>query len=269
MVKIRAKQIVSGKALRLFGSLLFSFAVSLLGVAAIGLTFFAFDSKKVNLLFLRFGSYSFYVKVALAVIICFIGLILLSNGKKRSTLSVCRTVSDNSFSGEAKKSFSFLLYLGVKILFALCWSFVYLLPFFICLASLLMSLSQGPLEKNVFTAWASGCAVLLIIGIAFLFVTLQRYSAWRYYLCFHKYGVIPALYKSLEKTEDRCVKIALFKLSMLGWILSCLLLLPIVYVWPYYSVSTAYYILKGANQEDESDEEEKRFTAVFEIIREQ
>lgn len=266
MVKIKAKQIISGRVLKLFMNMLFSSAVSLSGAAIIFAALFYYESEWVKNIFLSFGESSFIIRAAVTALACLAGLCLFAFGKKRKAFYICRAVSFNQFPNSLKKTFSFLLFLSIKLLFTLCWGFVYLFPSAVCAAFLIMSLSQGAMEKNVFTAWISGCCVLLIIGIAFMFVTLQRYSAWKYYLCIEKNSVVSALYKSLEKTEGRCLEIALFKLSMLGWILSCALLLPAVYVLPYYSVSTALLILKGKQKEEALNE--KNPPAVFEIIRE-
>lgn len=265
MIKIKAKQIITGKVPSLFFKLFLSFIVSLLGTAVVTASLLGFDNETVRKVFsVRFGEYSFALRIASSVIMCLFGLMLLALGKKSQTMYVCRSVSKKSFNC---KSFSFLLYLAVKTLFMLCWGFVFVLPSAVCVSFLIMSLSQGPMEKNVFISWASGCAVLLIIGLAFLFVTAQRYSAWKYYLCSEKNGVVSALYKSIEKTEGRCLEIAAFKLSMTGWLMSCLLIIPVVYVAPYISVSNALFVLRGKTQE--KTVEQKLLPAVFEIIREQ
>ncbi len=267
MVKIKAKQLISGKVTRVFFKLLLSFVIFSVGAAAVFSAFWGFDNSKVNAFFQGlFGEYSFYAKAALVILFCLLGLLLIAVGVKRSALAVCRTVSNNSFSGSTGKSFSFFLYLCVKTLFLICWGFVFLFPSAICASFLFMSLSRGALEKNVFLSWVLGSVALFIIGLAFLFVISQRYSAWKYYLCLEKYGVMTALYKSLEKTQGRCFSIAAFRLSMLGWLLSCLLVFPVIYVAPYYGVSSAYFILKGEPKKEKQQEE--RLPAVFEIIRE-
>ena len=269
MVKIRAKQLISGKTPKLFVLLLFFALAAASGFALVGIAAVSLDGKTAETLFSRFGVKSVYFRAALSAAGIISGLIILAWGKKHSALTACRAAFENSFSGGIKKTFSFLIYICVKTLFSLCWAFLYLLPSAVCLLFLIISLSQGPVEKNVFTVWASGCAVLFIIGTAFLFVTLQRYSAWKYYLCLEKNGVISSLYASLEKTGGRCLEIALFKLSMLGWILSCLSVAAAVYVLPYYSVSAAYCIMKGSREKRETPKEERILPAVFRVVKEQ
>ncbi|MCR4563393.1 MAG: hypothetical protein K5755_02005 [Clostridiales bacterium] len=261
MVKIKAKQLLSGRITGAFFYLLFSFAVSLAGAAAVIFSLVILSGEEIKLPF----EISSAVRIAAGVIFIVFGLFLISLGKNMGEKKVGETVSGKGFYVSVKKSFQFLLYLCVKTLFTLCWAFLYLLPCGVCLSFLIMSLSQGAMEKNVLYSWITGCIALLLSGLFFLFVTFQRYSLWGYYLC-QRNGVISSLYKSLEKTDGRSVKIAFFKLSMLGWVLSCVFVFPVVFVLPYYRVCVCLFATGYKEKEDEKKREEIP-PAVFRIIR--
>lgn len=267
MVRITAKKILVGNVFLTFLFLFFACLVSLLGVLFVTAGCLLIMDKTVKDFFItQFGENALIPRIVVCVLAVFLGLILFSLGKNLRAKRIYEAVTGESAVCSLKKSFHFLLYYAIKTLFTLAWGFVYFLPCAICASSLVMSLSQGAMEKNIFYSWVAGCVVLLSVGFGFLFVTLQRYSVWQYYLCDEDNGVISALYKCLDKTKDRCVKIALFKLSMLGWILSCFLVLPIIYVLPYYNVSVALFSLdKGENEQEKKREEFP--PAVFRIIR--
>lgn len=268
MIKNRAGALLYKRVFRSFLPLFFAAVISLSGLAIFGVAIWLYNSEKLGkTLSGVFGKNASFSALPVTVLICVFGLLVFSFGKKRSAMFVCKRALNGIFSSDA---FSFLLYIAVRTLYTLCWGFICLLPSVICAVSLFVRLSSSPVERNVFAVWAAGSASLFLTGLGFLFVILQRYSAWKYYLCRKKYGVISSLYKCLEKTEGRAVKIALFKLSMLGWILSCLAVFPAVYVLPYYELSTALFILEGENENQESKEyAAARFNAVFQVIREQ
>ena len=266
MIKIKAKRLLMGTVLKLFFSFVLAGTVSLIGLLTVFVAAFGTGNDTVKDFFSEtFSQYASVIRIAACVLTVLFGLFIFSLGRNIGAAILCRAVSDKRPVCSAKRAFEFLLLYAVKSLFTLCWGFVFLLPSAVCSSFLIMSLSQGAMEKNVFFSWLTGCIVLFVIGLCFTFVTLQRYSLWKYYLC-RDGGVISSLFKSLEKTRDRSVKIALFKLSMLGWILSCVFIVPVVYVLPYYRVSTALFSLEERENEQEKKREEIP-PAVFEIIK--
>ena len=267
MIRISAKKMLVGNVFLTFLFLFFAYLVSLIGLIIVTAGSLTVTDKTIKDFFeTQFGENALLPRIALSVFAITFGLVLFSLGKNLGVKKVYKMITGINTACSLKKSFRFLLYYAVKILFSLCWGFVYFLPCAICVSSLAMSLSQGAMERNIFYSWAAGCVVLFVVGLGFTFVTLQRYSAWQYYLCEDDNGVISALYKCLDRTKDRCVKIALFKLSMLGWILSCLLVFPIFYVLPYYSVSVALFSL-GKGEVGQEKKREEIPPAVFRIIR--
>jgi len=267
MIRISAKKMLVGNIFLTFLFLFFAYLVSFLGLIIVTAGSLLITDKTVKGFFeTQFGENALIPRIVLSIIAITFGLILFSLGKNLRAKRVYEMITGVNTACSLKKSFRFLLYYAVKILFSLCWGFVYFLPCTVCISFLAMSLSQGAMERNIFYSWVAGCIVLFLVGSGFTFVTLQRYSVWQYYLCEDDNGVISALYKCLDTTKDRCLKTAVFKMSMLGWILSCVLVFPIFYVLPYYSVSVALFSL-GKGKVGQEKKREEIPPAVFRIIR--
>ena len=206
------------------------------------------------------------VKATACILTAIAGLYLFALGRKLKAQKINALIFGTRFSPSLRKTLAFLLMYAVKFLFSLCWLFVYLLPCAVCTSCLIMSLSQGAMEKRIFYSWVSGCIVLFITGIVFTALTLGRYSLWQRYLCLDGYSVISALYKGIDETTGRIGKIFLFRLSMLGWIASCAFVLPAFFVLPYCNAAVALYELGTGQKEDEKKREEVP-PAVFKVIR--
>ena len=267
MTGITAKKLLMGRMFRVFLSLLTAFFVSVSGVGLIVGAVYLFNGAMFEKAFGSFinGKSEIYKNIFCSLF-AVLGAFLFALGKNIGAKRVCKTISGDKFVLSFKKTVQFLLCFCIRVLFTLCWGFLYILPCAVCTSFLLMSLSQGAMERNVLYSWITGSVVLLFLGLFFLFVTVQRYSLWEYYLCREDGGVISSLYKSLEKTEGRCVKIALFRISMLGWILSCVLIVPAVFVLPYYRVSVMLFSLDISEKEQEKKREEIP-PAVFKVIK--
>ena len=76
--------------------------------------------------------------------------------------------------------------------------------------------------------------ILFIIGSAFLYITLKRYSMTSaiIFSCDEK-DSLKIIEKSIEIMNGKSISFSLFNISFWGWALSCLMLVPIIYVLPY------------------------------------
>ena len=91
----------------------------------------------------------------------------------------------------------------------------------------------------------SGSAVLLAVGAVFSFCTVQRYAAAPYIAAIRPCtGVRSAINASARIMQGRYLSCAAFKLSFAPWLLSCLLVVPALFVWPYYRQACAVWILE-------------------------
>lgn len=133
--------------------------------------------------------------------------------------------------------------LGRKIVLALLY---FALPAAVYAASF-ACLFYGPAYMNeemsrVIGAMGMLFAALLSLLFAILYgIHIQKFFLSKYYLVIENLGVWEALKKSKHASRGKRGDIFLFHLSFLPGFLSCLLLLPSLYVQPYYSASATIY----------------------------
>ena len=77
--------------------------------------------------------------------------------------------------------------------------------------------------------------------VGFLLIRLQRYFLAQYYLLDQETSVRKAIRASIHASRGICDEIFAFKLSFLPWGIASILVLPLLYVSPYYSMSSLLY----------------------------
>ena len=133
--------------------------------------------------------------------------------------------------------------LGRMILWALLY---FALPIVVLGASLWV-LDYGPYYMNLDMCYVIGSmglmfTVLLTVFFGFFYVVaMQKFFLARYYVTNENLGVWEALKKSRHATKGKRGEILLFRLSFLPWFLSCALVLPCLYVQPYYEISAMLF----------------------------
>ena len=133
--------------------------------------------------------------------------------------------------------------LGRMILWALLY---FALPIVVLGASLWV-LDYGPYYMNLDMCYVIGSmglmfTVLLTVFFGFFYaVAIQKFFLARYYVTNENLGVWEALKKSRHATKGKRGEILLFRLSFLPWFLSCALVLPCLYVQPYYEISAMLF----------------------------
>ncbi len=91
----------------------------------------------------------------------------------------------------------------------------------------------------------TGSAVLLLLGAGFAFCAVQRYAAATYIVALRpKTKARSAISASAKIMQGRYISCAAFKLSFLPWLLSCVLIVPTLFVWPYYKQACAIWVLE-------------------------
>ena len=164
----------------------------------------------------------------------------LSEGESPELLSIF-----NCFSG---RQYFRALSLQIHILGRmLLWALLYFaLPAAVLGASLWV-LNYGPDYMNLDMCYVIGsmgflfAALLLLFFGLFYAVAMQKFFLARYYVTNENLGVWEALKKSRHATKGKRGEILLFHLSFLPWFLSCVLVIPCLYVQPYYENSAMLY----------------------------
>lgn len=89
-----------------------------------------------------------------------------------------------------------------------------------------------------------GTALLLFISLVFSGVSVQKYSKAVYFFAGNEaVSVMNAIRMSAASTQGKLMKIFCFKCSFLPWLMSGILLLPLMFVLPYYEESFIFYCM--------------------------
>lgn len=126
--------------------------------------------------------------------------------------------------------------------------FLHLLLFLILPATLAASVFLRVRSSAVSAASLSvniiGTAVLLFISLVFYGVSVQKYSKAVYFFAGNgAVSVVNAIKMSTASTQGKLMKIFCFKCSFLPWLMSGILLLPLMFVLPYYEESFIFYCM--------------------------
>lgn len=145
-----------------------------------------------------------------------------------------------------KLSFSrFVTAISVSILkffLSVAWSAFYLLPCAVVSATLYYSVISNDYTFNVMLTLFVSAIILFIIGISFLYITLKRYSMCNFVIFSGtETDSIKVIAKSVELIEKNTIRYSFYRLSLLGWVSSCILIFPAFYVLPYIKMARYSY----------------------------
>ena len=254
-VKIKSQTIIKGDTLRLFFISFFSFLLRR-GTFAIWL-YCIVNLFKNGVLKPYLDSYNSalvysvvifdiaFVTSVLFLFICalklgeqFVYFIKSSGGKGRTGL----VFSFFTF----KKSFrAFSLYFRLTFL-KFGWLLYFLLPCIVTYSLTFYLYSQGNLLPVVFYIMLAGSSLLLSFCIFMWRVAFFRYNAAPYYFCLNsEISAKDAIRKSIKFTDGFLRDSVLLESSFFGWVLSCVLVAPLVYVIPYFKTSKALFVVES------------------------
>ena len=128
----------------------------------------------------------------------------------------------------------------LKAVISLVVTVLYLIPSAAVLFTMLYKLRNSGIDRMIFIFSSALYLFTVLSGIYFSFVTMQKYALTDEIISLNpnlKTTEIIALSK--QKTSGACFRLAKFKLSFIPWFLSCVLVLPLLFVIPYYRQSFA------------------------------
>lgn len=146
------------------------------------------------------------------------------------------------FSGKSYvRTLSTAFLLGIR---SVLWGMLFLIPP-ACLAALFLSASEAeglPFAAMLIDLGYAVSQILFAIALIFLFVFLQRYSLVFYLLADRPQTPTTRIIAlSVKMMRGHCWEATALKISFLGWQLLSVLVLPMLYVMPYYYASMAIY----------------------------
>lgn len=134
------------------------------------------------------------------------------------------------------------------------WSGLFLLPGLLLIFFSAMLGERSGSNRETFAAAVgilSGC-FLAVLGMLFSVIWCARYYLARYYLIEDtRLSVGRAVRRSVLSAKGHQIDIVLFEVSFIGWRLLCLLVFPILFVYPYYQTAKglyARYLIAAAEQ---------------------
>lgn len=266
-VKIKSQTIIKGDVLRLFLISFFSFIVRR-GILAIWF-YCVVNGIKSGILNAYLESYNdalvyavvvfdvVFVTFMLCLFVCalkmgeqFLYFIKASGGKGRTGLLF-------SFFTFEKSIRAFVLYLRLSAL-KLGWLTYFLLPCVVSFGMTFYLYSRGSLLPLVFYVMLVGSSVLLSFGLFMWRVAFFRYNAAPYYLCLNRaLCTRDAIKKSIKYTDGFLRESVLLDSSFFAWFLSCVTIIPLAYVIPYFRISKALFVVESLSSQAFPETKEK------------
>lgn len=191
------------------------------------------------------SSYALYIKASLYTLSLIISFFLWK---------ISQLVSEKFFFSrniKNKNRLTFRKYItaitvsALKFFLSVAWSAVFYSPCAVMTVTLYYCINSGDYTFNVMVTLFVASVLLMFIGSGFLYITLKRYSMCNYViLSGTETDSLKVIEKSIKIMEGNTVKYTFYSLSFSGWILSCILIVPIIYVLPYVKMAK-YSFLKA------------------------
>ena len=152
----------------------------------------------------------------------------------------------------------------LKFFLGVAWSVAYLLPCALMSGIFIYAIKYEEFNRNLFVTLFASIVILFFIGVSFLYVTMKRYTMTDavIFACKEK-DSLKAIEKSIKIMEGNTLKYSLYCISFVGWLLSCLLVLPIFYVLPYKTM--AKYSFYGFSSKSSLHKTESEKPIIFYI----
>ena len=136
------------------------------------------------------------------------------------------------------KAFKALSLKSILMCLRIFWTFVFLIPATVTATTIFLTAFNGGIEIHLFLSLSAGTLALLICGIIFRFVFIQRYFLSEFILAQNpNNGVIQSIKKSKNLMDGQIFRVILFKIGFVPLFLSCIMIIPIFFVYPHYKQS--------------------------------
>ncbi len=123
------------------------------------------------------------------------------------------------------------------------WLVYFLFPCALCVVCDIYVYNSYAVAPIIHIVLAVSISLLLSISIVMWRVSVARYSAAPYYFCLNpSMKVKEAIKKSIRFTDGFLTECVLLEYSLLGWILSCVLIVPLFYVIPYLKLCKCVFV---------------------------
>ena len=118
------------------------------------------------------------------------------------------------------------------------WTILFFIPAVVVAFVIVATAFSGGIEIYLFFSLCASVVILSAIGFVFRFIMIQRYFLANYILASNPgIGIVQCIKQSVNLLEGHIFKVVKFKLRFLPYMLACLLIFPIFFVYPLYKQS--------------------------------
>ena len=215
--------------------------------------------KGVNFNFIPFIlSYDVYVKASLFTLSISFSFVLWKSSQLYSEKYFFSQINKKHIKLHFRQYLTAITVSILKFFLSVAWSAFYLLPCITTVATLYYSINSRNYTFSVMLTLFVASAILFVVGISFIYVTLKRYSMCNFVIFTEtNTDAIKVIEKSITLIENNTVRFAFYNLSFIGWILSCVLIIPVFYVLPYIKMAK-YSFYKAITRPQEREIETQK-----------
>lgn len=254
-IRIKAKALLSGNTARLFLVSFTSFLFRYGACTVFSYTiFYCYKSAFLSQLAEAYGKYLVYGCYAVLTLAAAFIFLLFISGIRLGESFVYFTRA-NGGRGNFRALFKFLsprqsfralrIYLQITAQ-KLLWFVYFFIPVIICIGCIYNLYSNAFISQAVYIILSVGASIILAFAFVMCRISHLRLSASPYYLCLRE-NLSPsgAIKKSILFTDGFLSEGVVLEYSLIGWILSCLLIIPAFYAIPYYKLVKAVFVTEA------------------------
>lgn len=238
-----SRQLNKGTYLKSLGIVLFSFlccaVFAIIPFTVLKLSDFSGLKEKAD----SISSYLFPAVLTLLLTgFCFAELLLLSTASMGEKAWYSGRLTKKQQCGKRllfwfkpTRSFKAFRLSALIFLLKLLWTTALLSPALLMLSSVVLISFYGGIELYLFISLATGGVLLLLIGLVFRFIIIQRYFLAPYLMADNpKLGVVQAIKQSKNLSEDQIFRVVKFKLKFIPAFFTYPLIFPAIFFYPNY-----------------------------------
>lgn len=142
-----------------------------------------------------------------------------------------------------KKAFRALRFYTTLNFYKALWLIYFLFPCTLCVICDIYVYNSYNISSPIHIVLSVSISLLLSISIVMWRCAIARYSAAPYYFCLNpSMRVRDAIKKSIRFTDGFLAESVLMEYSLMGWILSCVFIVPLFYVIPYVKLCKCMFV---------------------------
>ena len=140
-----------------------------------------------------------------------------------------------------------LMYLKINLL-KFAWFIYFHIPVAFCAFCTYFFYTRANIENTVLIIFMTGTVAMFFLCFTVWRCSVMRYSGAVALFLTGEYSINQAIKHSLQATDGILGEGVLLECSLVGWVLSCIAILPVVYVVPYVKTCKAVFSLQSSQK---------------------